>query len=87
MYNLKMSSSFSNKPKPIFIVSLTISYNIPTDCGLRQFSTRVVGGVDALEGEWPWQASLQISGQHICGGALISPQWVVSAAHCFHDER
>ncbi|TSK62641.1 Transmembrane protease serine 6 [Bagarius yarrelli] len=57
------------------------------DCGLRQFSTRVVGGVDATEGEWPWQASLQISGQHICGGVLISAQWVVSAAHCFNDER
>ncbi|XP_053353920.1 transmembrane protease serine 6 [Clarias gariepinus] len=57
------------------------------DCGLRQFSTRVVGGVDAMEGEWPWQASLQISGQHICGGVLISSQWVVSAAHCFNDDR
>ncbi|XP_026989276.1 transmembrane protease serine 6 [Tachysurus fulvidraco] len=57
------------------------------DCGLRQFSTRVVGGVNATEGEWPWQASLQISGQHICGGVLISPQWVVSAAHCFNDDR
>ncbi|XP_036425941.1 transmembrane protease serine 6 isoform X1 [Colossoma macropomum] len=57
------------------------------DCGLRQFSTRVVGGVDAVEGEWPWQASLQVSGRHICGGALISTQWVVSAAHCFYDDR
>ncbi|XP_066519682.1 transmembrane protease serine 6 [Hoplias malabaricus] len=56
-------------------------------CGLRQFSSRVVGGVDAVEGEWPWQASLQVSGQHLCGGALISAQWVVSAAHCFYDDR
>uniref|UniRef100_A0A3Q3ATS6 Transmembrane serine protease 6 n=1 Tax=Kryptolebias marmoratus TaxID=37003 RepID=A0A3Q3ATS6_KRYMA len=56
-------------------------------CGLRQFSSRIVGGTDASEGEWPWQASLQVRGNHICGGALISSQWVVSAAHCFYDDQ
>ncbi|XP_032417691.1 transmembrane protease serine 6 isoform X2 [Xiphophorus hellerii] len=56
------------------------------ECGLRQFSTRIVGGSDASEGEWPWQTSLQVRGTHICGGALISSQWVASAAHCFYDD-
>ncbi|KAJ8001646.1 hypothetical protein DPEC_G00171630 [Dallia pectoralis] len=57
------------------------------DCGLRQFTSRIMGGVNASEGEWPWQVSLQISGQHVCGGSLVSSQWVVSAAHCFYDDR
>ena len=57
------------------------------DCGISQITSRIVGGVNSSEGEWPWQASLQVRGQHVCGGALVSDQWVVTAAHCFYDDR
>ena len=43
----------------------------------------IIGGDDAQVGEWPWQASLQSRYNfHFCGAAVISDEWVVTAAHC-----
>lgn len=40
-------------------------------------------GMDAQEGEWPWQASLQQNGVHRWGATLISNSGLFTPAHRF----
>ncbi|XP_064449407.1 serine protease 42-like [Mirounga angustirostris] len=49
-------------------------------CG--QVVAKILGGKEAEEGKWPWQVSVRISEKHVCGGSLITQQWVLTAGHC-----
>ncbi|NXL83661.1 OVCH2 protein, partial [Alectura lathami] len=51
----------------------------------RFIFSRIVGGEEAVPYSWPWQVSIQISDEHICGGAVLAKEWVVTAAHCFNS--
>mmetsp|Transcript_11807 Transcript_11807/g.16879 ORF Transcript_11807/g.16879 Transcript_11807/m.16879 type:complete len:639 (-) Transcript_11807:1184-3100(-) len=44
--------------------------------------TRIINGNDATNGRYPYTVSLQSGNSHICGGSLIAPDVVLSAAHC-----
>ena len=43
---------------------------------------KIVGGQQALPGEWPWQVSLMKGTFPFCGGSLVSNQYIITAAHC-----
>ncbi|XP_018013353.1 chymotrypsin-like elastase family member 2A [Hyalella azteca] len=65
----------------------------PLNCGVSEvtasgnFTTRIVGGHDALPGEFPWQTYIisKISDEmyDLCGGSIINSRHVLTAAHCF----
>lgn len=49
--------------------------------------SRIIGGSDADQGEWPWQVSMEGrtgngGWSHFCGGSVIHPRLVLTAAHC-----
>ncbi|XP_030370393.1 transmembrane protease serine 3 [Scaptodrosophila lebanonensis] len=65
-----------------------------TDCGCRSVrrSSRIIAGATTHEGQFPWQASLELLHPslgflgHWCGAVLIHQYWILSAAHCVHND-
>ncbi|XP_046476205.1 uncharacterized protein [Neodiprion pinetum] len=77
-----------------YLPEVTANDILPTDCGKRiedfdendEYMARVVQGSVAQKGAYPWQASLRVRGHsrsnHWCGAVIISPLYVLTAAHC-----
>merc|ERR1712042_275677 len=74
-----------NKPDPF----VGEKRNFDDICGIENDGHdprgKIVGGFEAEEHEWPWIVALFIDDMWFCGGALISDEFVLTAAHCAED--
>ncbi len=68
-----------------FLVFLLLSCLCMVDVHSDPSQLRIVGGRDVPHGKQPWQVSFQDGREHFCGGSLIAPQWVLTAAHCLDN--
>jgi secreted trypsin-like serine protease len=58
-------------------------------CWLELFEERIIGGEEAYRGQFPWQAEIENIVNNVstsyCGGALISRDYVITAASCITE--
>ncbi|KAL9955508.1 hypothetical protein ACROYT_G036842 [Oculina patagonica] len=58
-------------------------------CGQVKLAKRILGGQHASPGEWPWHVQLNWRGYaeaQYCSGSLLTPEWIITAAHCVEDQ-
>jgi len=48
---------------------------------------QIIGGTKASQGMFPFQANLIMDSSSLCGGSLIHPTWILSAAHCVYGYK
>ncbi len=56
----------------------------PSNCGLRPLvnvnrdSPRIVGGEEAIKGDWGWTVAMKYNKGFMCGGSLLNSQWIIT---------
>ncbi|KAH8351829.1 hypothetical protein KR084_000018, partial [Drosophila pseudotakahashii] len=66
---------------------LLLAINSLTAGRVPELEERIIGGSNIEIEQAPWQVSLQLQGQHVCGGSIYSKDIIITAAHCRFDEE
>ncbi|KAK3586776.1 hypothetical protein CHS0354_016951 [Potamilus streckersoni] len=89
---LSADSTVSGTLIPGYRTSVDNCYPLEIQCHLIECGTslltdevilpKILFGREATIGQFPWQIALFVYGSFHCGGSIIHPNWVLTAAHC-----
>ncbi|KAG8231376.1 hypothetical protein J437_LFUL008924, partial [Ladona fulva] len=65
-----------------FTIENNVRVTLIPECGIPYVGHRIVGGSETKINKYGWMAMLLHNNNFYCGGALISRNFVLTAAHC-----
>ncbi len=74
--------------KQVYGIFLALSCLLAPVCSaLAEAHIKIIDGAPLSENEYPYVARLSTGGDLLCTGTLVSSRFILTAAHCFFDDR
>jgi len=74
----------------VFFLAVDARYFQEIPLNDQEVKGRIIGGEEAVDGEFPWQVSIRhflgLGASHFCGGTIIDNDWVLTAAQCCQNQ-
>jgi len=65
------------------LIVATLIYGDAILCQSPTNGTKIIGGTEISIRFFPWQVAISAQSTHMCGGSILSPTKILSAAHCY----